>query len=107
VRSCSCVAFIHFNWAYHRCAPHKHVQSGIGNGTFVGRLNATVDHWSAQTEDVFVLEFAGANASRPAGFPACEPLYCTLFSKPYSRTPARMHPLGPSRCVDQRVYVFW
>lgn len=46
------------------------MQAGIGNGTFVGRVNATVDHWSAQATDVFVLQFDGANSARGAGYPS-------------------------------------
>ena len=46
------------------------LQNGVGNGTFAGRLAATINDWDADPSDVFVLQFDGAAIARAAGFPA-------------------------------------
>lgn len=46
------------------------LQTGVGNGSFAGRLAATINEWDADPSDVFVLQFNGASAARAAGFPA-------------------------------------
>ena len=45
-------------------------QNTVGNGTFKGRVAASVVDWDAEDSDVFVLQFDGANSQRAAGFPA-------------------------------------
>jgi hypothetical protein len=44
-------------------------QNTVGNGSFTGRLQAKVVDWDANDEDVFVLQFEGANIRR-SGFPS-------------------------------------
>lgn len=47
------------------------LQTGVGNGAFAGRVtDIKIADWDAELTDVFVLEFSGANASRPKPFPA-------------------------------------